>query len=590
MNRLILLFFILVSFFVYGQKRSDIGVPLIELVQGIPDVNVESLVIDEFGDVWIGTKNKGLVYLTTDGTIVFNKDNSPLLDNNITDVVIDKEGNKWIATDRGGLAFYNGKEWKIYTVENSAIPSNTIMSLFVEEQGIWIGTYFSGLVFFDGEQWKTYSIDNSPLLSNKVTTISRDNEGILWIGTLGGGVCSIDKNEKWHVYTIYDSKLPSNFIYSIAVDPLNNKWIGTGGNGIGVFNDEYWIVFNKENSNLNDNNVHNIFITKQGTKWVSTYRKGVNFFNGVDWILYDDLNSDIPNDVITSIAYKNPNTILFGMKRNGILAFEDTLTALHPGYDNVFTQIGAKSISFGNINSNSAQIQKPITQSNQVGLRTHSPEEMVYVDKVNRTNIPYEIKPDYLFGFHLGSTVFRGDLDVREQTALIGNFGFSLEKNILFKENYVANLLANVDFGTLRGSKNGTSFRNNYKEFKFLYKTIVGNRNSSHKLINRARFYGAIGVGMLVYRSFVRDYSGTVQNQYGYTWEISGGQKKLTKATPIYNFTIPMSAGVDFPITNQVSMYFEVASSYLRTDKLDAIIANNFDKYLLFDFGWSFYF
>ncbi len=589
--------FAVVSISVSGQEMARIGVPLAEVVQGIPDIYVKSLALDKNGDVWIGTKSNGLVQLTPDGSVIFDEKNSPLLDNEINDIVVDSAGVKWIGTEKGGLARFDGLHWQVFTKSNSNLPSNTIMRLLPDRDGIWIGTYFTGLVHYDGRHWDTFSTDNSPLLSNKVLALAKDHNDVLWVGTLGGGLYSIDSKGVWKIYTIYDSQLPSNFVYDIKVDPVNNKWIATAGEGIGVFNDRYWIIFNKDNSDLNDNNIHAICITGKGNKWVSSYRKGINFFNGKDWIAYDSQNSNIPDDEITSIAYKNPNTLLFGMKRNGVVAFEDTLSVKHPGYADVFTKVGHPQIRFGTMEHNAGKsttlVSVPTAKKEQPHAKPALTEEMSTKEGEevpSKTIVPFEDKvPTNTFAFQLGSSMFRGDLDVRDQTALLGNFGFLYERNVLMREKYIGNIAFNLDFGLLQGAKKNYYFRNRFVEYKLLFKYITGSNRSKHGLLKRLRFYGTAGLGLLTFHSYMSDYNGVMINKYGYK-SVPGSLSELRKTRPEFCFTIPVSVGVTLPITSYSSMFYEISSSYHRNDKLDAKVARQFDKYILFDFGLAFYF
>ncbi len=583
---------LLLSYVSYGQNEAEMSKAIAEYLSEIPDIYINSIVTDSLDNIWIGTKENGLIEVTPEGFKGFNKANSPLLDNNITAISIDKQGNKWIATDQGGLAYFDGEQWKIFTQENSGLPSNTILTVRCTDEGVWIGTYFAGLSFYDGNQWDTYNIDNSPLLSNKVMAINEDQNKVLWVGTMGGGLYSLDPKGVWKIYTIYDSQLPSNFIYDIQIDPENNKWIATGGQGIGVYNDEYWITFNKDNSKLNDNNIHKIYITKKGNKWISTYRKGVVFFNGEDWTIYDNHNSDIPDDVVTSIDYRYPNTVLFGMQRYGLIAIEDTLSVKNPGYASKFTEVKSTSIMHGQITqSHFIDMEIPSSENNKVSVLASSQETDHRITPnttiLNKTNVPVLIKPNYIFDFHLGTTLFRGDLDVRDEALLLGNFGFSLEKNVMIRKKFLGNILFDMDFGQLTGAKRDNYFKNNYKELKLQFRFITGNRNFNSKFLRKVNLYGSAGIGLLIFRSYMSNSQGVILDKYGYK-RIAGNPYGLSKDTPEYEFTIPLTIGISLPVSKHVHLFHEIKSSYFRTDKLDSKIANHYDKFFLFDFGLSF--
>ncbi len=63
---------------------------------------------------------------------------------------------------------------------------------------MWIGTN-NALSKFVGANWTHFNIHNSAIPSYTVTAIEEDAQGVLWIGTMGGGFASFDGVSNWTI-------------------------------------------------------------------------------------------------------------------------------------------------------------------------------------------------------------------------------------------------------------------------------------------------------------------------------------------------------------------------------------------------------
>ncbi|MDC3133625.1 hypothetical protein OA958_02165 [Bacteroidota bacterium] len=124
----------------------------------LPSGNVNTLAIDNDGEIWIGTDNGPTIFYSS--YPIFNESNYDaqnilievdgtlqyLLQNEIiTDIEIDGANRKWIATDGGGLFLMSEDGTQtIYSLskENSPLYSNKITSLAINHQNgeLFIGT------------------------------------------------------------------------------------------------------------------------------------------------------------------------------------------------------------------------------------------------------------------------------------------------------------------------------------------------------------------------------------------------------------------------------------------------------------------
>ncbi len=101
-----------------------------------------------------------------------------LIDNNVNDLLLDRNGNLWIAT-LSGLACFDGRVFHNFTTEDG-LPSNRIHCLHEDRKGhLWLGTD-GGVVHYDGRFFQTIK---SPHIG-PVCQILEDRDGAFWFGTV----------------------------------------------------------------------------------------------------------------------------------------------------------------------------------------------------------------------------------------------------------------------------------------------------------------------------------------------------------------------------------------------------------------------
>ncbi|SEH07812.1 ligand-binding sensor domain-containing protein [Candidatus Venteria ishoeyi] len=211
---------------VYTPNNSD-----------LPQQSILSLQV--LGDtLWVGTENGGLARFQNNTWTVYNTRNSELPDDQVDVIVTDNSGGIWIGSERLGLAYLgNDGQWQVFDKSNSALPGNRIYALRHNHQGLWIGTDGGLLNLAENQQWQVFTTENSELPGNRVYALSHDGNGGLWIGSGGvasGGLAHFSKNEEWTVFTTANSGLPDNTVSSLQNDSTGNLWIGTEQGGLAL--------------------------------------------------------------------------------------------------------------------------------------------------------------------------------------------------------------------------------------------------------------------------------------------------------------------------------------------------------------------
>ena len=106
--------------------------------------------------------------------------------------------------------------------------------MYVEPEGVlWVGTVEGGLnrKAKGEESFTHYTKQNSGLAHNSVSTLAADRQGRLWIGTWGGGVCLLDMKNPQRINRLElteEQMRLTNFVGALAYDPINDgMWIGS---------------------------------------------------------------------------------------------------------------------------------------------------------------------------------------------------------------------------------------------------------------------------------------------------------------------------------------------------------------------------
>ncbi len=236
--------------------------------------DVWSIFEDRDNTLWIGTFGRGLNRFNPEtGTFtrfVNQPDNPSSLGNNFVRVIYeDSYGTLWVGTDGRGLEKVNRKTatFRHYFNDPSdpnSISNNAVRAIVEDQSGVlWIGTFGGGLnkLVLAVEQalpeiaapvqsgtevkgqtkelFKHYTYDQNDtnsLSNNSIQSLYVDDEGIIWIGTFGGGLNRFDpKTEKFKHFTEQNSDLPNNVIYGVIGDDKGDIWLSSN-RGISRYN------------------------------------------------------------------------------------------------------------------------------------------------------------------------------------------------------------------------------------------------------------------------------------------------------------------------------------------------------------------
>lgn len=323
--------------------------------QGLNYFNVNALLEDREGNIWIGT-DVGLNQYRGERFVLYDKQDG-MLNDIVWATCVDKSGDVWLGTNNGltRLSFYTvpGREERRFNIRNyttdDGLGSNVILSLYQDESGtLWVGTGYGGVSRLapGASQFETFSTAEG-LASDVVYAINSDARGNIWIGTKEG-VSKYDiASGKFINYTT-DDGLGGNNVYRIFRDSRGNIWFGALGGYLSVYNGSGFTKYDESNGIvhrfilcINEDKNHNL--------WFGAYGGGLYLFDGRSFKNFTTKNGMTTESPYAIIA-DNDNNIWIGNSR-GLDRFNTK--------DSTFSHFGRSEGFLGvEVNPNAVSIAK----------------------------------------------------------------------------------------------------------------------------------------------------------------------------------------------------------------------------------------
>jgi ligand-binding sensor domain-containing protein/signal transduction histidine kinase len=243
---------------------------------GLPHDYIECLYEDSEGSLWVGTRGGGLARLR-DGKFSNFTTREGLAHNFAKCVLEARDGALWIGTHGGGLSCYRDRRFTNFTTEHG-LSSSFVWAIEEDQNGnIWVGTGRpASLHLFKEGKFIAYGKHQGLGVRNGVRAIAADNQGNLWLGGDGGGLCRFRDG----VFTCFKTEdgLPSSLVRVIRQDKSGDLWIGTN-DGLCRYRNGHFICYTTENG-LAHNAVYAILQDSSGELWFGTQGGLSHFVEG----------------------------------------------------------------------------------------------------------------------------------------------------------------------------------------------------------------------------------------------------------------------------------------------------------------------
>lgn len=309
------------------QDRSKLNLSKFDSDQGLVSDMIQDMVMDQKGNWWLATTDRGLIQYDGTRQRVFTTDNG-LSSNLIQVLLIDHSGQLWIGTDKG-IDLFDGQQLK-HLGEANGMPDETIWALHEDrDYQVWIGTE-KGVVRVDSARKNLQLFTTDQGLPNQVIwTIHQDNQGQTWIGT-EAGLAIIEENPastQYQLTTVLQSNgLPIDNIWSIEQDTNGDIWMGSNGNGVFQWPAEGNEIrmFNADHG-LSSDWVWDIHPVENGI-WFGTYSNGAIYYEEQEGkSVFTQLGTDegITNNYVLKIASDEQGGIWMGTDGGGVTVLHE---------------------------------------------------------------------------------------------------------------------------------------------------------------------------------------------------------------------------------------------------------------------------
>ncbi len=280
--------------------------------QGLTNCQIYDIDQDTDGNYWLASHGGGLIELTFYNNKPFFKSytvDNGLPDNYINSIYITEDNDIWLATKENGIVRFDGKKFINYSEESNLVDNHVNCILVDSRQQVWSGTR-GGISLLNDKGFFTINEESWELPNNEVQTIIEDKKGNIWVGTLAGlAKFKFEDN----TMTTFDEEegLYYKEIYALAEDRDGNIWIGTNGGGLFKYEinseEEQPIKLIADNSILRSTNIVSLVFQNDSVLIVGTN------------VGFDKLILDKEGEIISAKNY---------YKSNGFIGMENNLNSI----------------------------------------------------------------------------------------------------------------------------------------------------------------------------------------------------------------------------------------------------------------------
>lgn len=304
---------------VYRSDREIWGREIHPPASG-PANEIQSLLVDEEAQLWIGTRGEGIRRKDVgphQGTDAYFAVDSGLPSLFITDLALDKDGRIWAGTWWGLASLEHGAQHWTQPLPPTALPSALVTSVLAQQQQLWIGTD-NGLAHYNFASGSLTTV--SALAGHMVQDMALDPSGSLWAATESGGIFVGRADGGWTQYWTGSPNglsIPNDNVAALAPDPNapGAMWAAVNLHGLLYFDGQSW-QDRTPSARLPSKLFYELYVDPvDASLWIGS-EGGVTRYDGRTWETLT-VESVLPASSISSIVRMPGGVYWFG-SRDGL--------------------------------------------------------------------------------------------------------------------------------------------------------------------------------------------------------------------------------------------------------------------------------
>lgn len=294
----------------------------------LSDNIIYSLYQDRNKGLWLGTAFNGVNYMPHQGVMFRNylplRGENTLTSRSLREMCADKLGRVWIGSEEGTLQIYNHGKFTSVPVPTYKGGMNRL-GLMADGDYVWSGIFKNGIDIINIHTFALTHYTPAELglgHEGSVYAILRDSHGNVWIGT-GNGLC---KKRADSMVFDHVKSLENLFVQDVVEDNQGKLWIATMGGGLFHYDPatDSSTHYTTTDGNLPSNSISSITIAPDGTLWLATDRGGIAQINATTGEVHAySLGAGLPDDVAYRILIDHKGNLWFGTNQ-GLVRFNHT--------------------------------------------------------------------------------------------------------------------------------------------------------------------------------------------------------------------------------------------------------------------------
>lgn len=290
---------------------------------GLSDNFVESMFVDQEGNLWVGT-GAGLNRIRRSNLTVFGQ-NEGLDYGPVQGLAEIAPGIIWACKPSDGLYRSEGRNFSRLSSTDSSRRYPEVNALLAARDGsCWVASG-NGLLHFQDPKSQTPESSEPALAGRSVISLAEDRDGLLWAGTRDGDLW-FEAKGTW----LQQTNCPrAHAITAILHDSDHSIWIGTEGGGLYNGKDPSHGSFQKLNGLLSEL-IRTLYLDAQGTLWIGTAGGGLSRWrNG--HITTFTTREGLPDNTISQILEDASERLWLGGNRGIACVGKDDLEEMAVG-------------------------------------------------------------------------------------------------------------------------------------------------------------------------------------------------------------------------------------------------------------------